>query len=310
MQREPRRVLWIDDDPGSVEDACAQLEISNIQPVVAHDFNTAFQHLKSQRFDIVLIDSHLRDARNSYRPGGWVVEYLRAGKLGPLNAAAPFAFVIGFRDRFLPLWDWKGRDDFLGVLEKKADVVRAMEKMLASLLIAPGLVDSSGQSFAHGSHAQQQLEVRFKIISAAAWLELNKQPRLLRELDPRQFEELVAELFERDGFDVTLTPFGRDRGVDLYAARATGLGELRYVVQCKRYTRPIGPALVRELRGVVDREDASCGVLVTTSSFTPGANQEQHIFPSRISLQDLQDVAGWLRRDPIFTMPDRSISSR
>ncbi len=39
--------------------------------------------------------------------------------------------------------------------------------------------------------------------------ELNKNPALLYRLSPRRFEQLVADLLDRDGFEVEVTPATR-----------------------------------------------------------------------------------------------------
>ena len=93
------------------------------------------------------------------------------------------------------------------------------------------------------------------------------------ELSPRKFEELVAELYRRRGFKVTLTSSTGGKGVDVYVVRHDELGSSLSVVQAKRYRpdRKIGVSLVRELKGTVATTNASAGVLLTTSFFTKGA---------------------------------------
>ncbi|QTE36496.1 restriction endonuclease [Mucilaginibacter gossypii] len=43
---------------------------------------------------------------------------------------------------------------------------------------------------------------------------IKNKPALLHQITPRQFEELVGEMFYKDGFDVTLTQQTRDNGKD------------------------------------------------------------------------------------------------
>ena len=62
----------------------------------------------------------------------------------------------------------------------------------------------------------------------------------IRELPWRQFEELVAEVFRRDGFTVIEnTGAGADGGVDIRLRK----GRKNYLVQCKNWRkRSIGVA--------------------------------------------------------------------
>jgi CRISPR/Cas system Type II protein with McrA/HNH and RuvC-like nuclease domain len=48
---------------------------------------------------------------------------------------------------------------------------------------------------------------------------LARHPHLMRNLDPRKFEELVAELLRDKGYEVELTPRTRDGGLDIIAIK-------------------------------------------------------------------------------------------
>jgi restriction system protein len=153
--------------------------------------------------------------------------------------------------------------------------------------LAPASVDAAVQAF--GS-------VTDELLAAIA-----RDPKILYRLHWRQFEELVAELLDRQGFDVTLTPPSRDGGIDIYARRVEPLGSSLYVVECKRYgpEQPIGPDLVRTLYGVVERVRATRGILATTSFFTLGARKEAAgDLAYRITLRDGSDITRWIRRGP------------
>jgi hypothetical protein len=76
---------------------------------------------------------------------------------------------------------------------------------------------------------------------------LDKSPDLLFQLPSRRFEELVAEILEKQGYEVDLTPASGDGGFDMYAAKKDGLGKFLYLVECKRYTPPnkVGVEIIR-----------------------------------------------------------------
>lgn len=64
--------------------------------------------------------------------------------------------------------------------------------------------------------ALREVEVRVQAIADELIRWLARRPELLYQLRPRQLEELMAELYEREGFEVELTPETRDGGVDLF----------------------------------------------------------------------------------------------
>jgi hypothetical protein len=125
---------------------------------------------------------------------------------------------------------------------------------------------------------------------------LARNPELLYELNPRKFEELVAELLKAQGFEPTLTPRSRDGGRDILAARSDSLGSLLYLVECKRYapTNKVGVELVRAIHGVTQAERATKGVIVTTSSFTKGAIAFASPLQYTIGLHDFEALKLWL----------------
>jgi RNA recognition motif-containing protein len=127
---------------------------------------------------------------------------------------------------------------------------------------------------------------------------LQKDPSLLYQIPPRAFEELVADLLNRKGYDVTLTPASKDGGKDIYAARRNELGSFLYIVECKRYsaTHKVTVELVRQLFGVVTAEKATAGILATTSFFTRAAKDFQCKFAAhQISLKDYNGILDWLQ---------------
>jgi len=126
---------------------------------------------------------------------------------------------------------------------------------------------------------------------------LKQRPEGLYTIEPRQFEELVAELLANFGWEVTLTPKTKDGGYDIFAIAkniAPGVNAA-WVIECKRYMRErkVGVEIVRALYGAKTSFDGVNAMLATTSSFTRGAQQFKS---SRYNLE-LRDYAGvveWL----------------
>ena len=58
---------------------------------------------------------------------------------------------------------------------------------------------------------------------------LNANPGKMRDLQPRKFEELVAEMWKNQGFEVSLTPSTRDGGMDVIAVRKESILSLIHI---------------------------------------------------------------------------------
>jgi Restriction endonuclease len=100
---------------------------------------------------------------------------------------------------------------------------------------------------------------------------IGAQPARAFDLSPRRFEELVASVFASSGFTVQITASSKDGGKDLVVLQASD--EVAAIVEVKRWRRPIGVELVRQLRGVQLGEGVPHAVLVTASSYTRGAHE-------------------------------------
>lgn len=127
---------------------------------------------------------------------------------------------------------------------------------------------------------------------------LKMDPRKLFELTPRNFEELIGELLEKQGYSVKITPQTRDGGKDLLIATPSDLGELIYLVECKKYaeSNPVSVNIVRELYGVLEAERATAGLIITTSSFTKDAIKFQNSIKHRMALKDYEKIVQWIAK--------------
>ena len=116
------------------------------------------------------------------------------------------------------------------------------------------------------------------------------------QLDPRQFEELVAEIWRTLGYETELTTRTKDGGRDVIAVRKLE-ANVRFLIECKRYgpSHKVGVELVRALHGVTTHEKATKGILATTSTFTRGAKSffDDHMW--ELEPRDFDGVVDWVK---------------
>lgn len=142
-----------------------------------------------------------------------------------------------------------------------------------------------------------EFQISIATLSETIALELQKNPEAIRNLTPRQFEELVAELMEKSGYEVELTQKARDGGVDIYAVKKDAFGKFLTIVDCKKYRadRTIGIEFVRQMVGTMQIEDASHAMVASTSSFSSVAKGFEAEHKYKISLKDHSDIVNWTR---------------
>ena len=130
---------------------------------------------------------------------------------------------------------------------------------------------------------------------------LARNPRDLYRLHPKMFEELISEIFMREGYTTELIKSWNqaDGGVDIIAVRRDiGGYRVRYAIQCKRNAahNRISADPIRALAGVLDRFQAHVGVIATTSYFTEPAKKEVEGHLWKINLRDYESIVAALKR--------------
>lgn len=88
-------------------------------------------------------------------------------------------------------------------------------------------------------------------------------------LDPIQFEHYCADILRSNGWDARVTQASGDQGIDVIAS----LGNVKAVLQCKKYSQPVGNAAVQEIFAGKQHEQAHVAAVVSNATFTPSAKQ-------------------------------------
>ncbi len=100
------------------------------------------------------------------------------------------------------------------------------------------------------------------------WLARAGLPEIDR-MDGRDFEEKIAQLFRRKGYQVEITPYMGDWGADLIIAS----NGRRAVVQVKRWKKRVSPRAVQEAVASKAKYNCQEAMVVTNSYFTEAARE-------------------------------------
>jgi len=97
----------------------------------------------------------------------------------------------------------------------------------------------------------------------------------LTQISPQKFEDTIAELYSRMGYQVKQTPPTKDKGIDIYAKRFSESGVEFLAIQCKHYPNGVvGVEHARALYGVIqDHPEITKGILITTGRFSKGCKE-------------------------------------
>lgn len=112
-----------------------------------------------------------------------------------------------------------------------------------------------------------------------------------RQFAGHRLQDLVAAIFEVEGYATVVSPPGKDGGVDVLAGKGLlGLEEPRVCVQVKATSNPTGIDLVNGLLGVVTSHGASYGLIVSMGGFTQDARRKAREQFFKVRLWDSDDL--------------------
>ena len=163
------------------------------------------------------------------------------------------------------------------------------------------LFPQGGVSYDRADLAQPETRLRIARLSPSFHL-LERFLESAAHLDAltwREFEELIADLLEKDGYTVTVGPGTKDGGKDITATKQLEeVGQFMSVWQAKKLMpgNKVELAVIRELADTRSQHKASKGVVVTTTYLTRGAlervQQDQYL----LGKVDRDDLLRWIRR--------------
>ena len=89
------------------------------------------------------------------------------------------------------------------------------------------------------------------------------------EMSGSDYEEYCANILSNAGWKVSITKASNDQGVDIVAE----IENLKYCIQCKRYSNPVGNKAVQEVYAGKDHYGGTHSVLVSNAGFTKSAKE-------------------------------------
>lgn len=149
-------------------------------------------------------------------------------------------------------------------------------------------------------HKNLGSEVReiLRVVSRKFATLIAADPRVLDELEWRDIERTIAEVFDGLGFSVTLTPASKDGGKDV-VLECTVLGRhTEYIVEVKHWRagNRVGSEALRSFLNVVVRESRHGGLFLSTYGYCDNAfEQLSEVDRQRLRFGDREKVIALCR---------------
>jgi len=84
-----------------------------------------------------------------------------------------------------------------------------------------------------------------------------------------EFEYFLAERLKEHGYKTSMTPQSNDYGADIIAIK----DNIKYVIQCKFYSKPLGMQAVQEVLGALNYYQSNIAIVATNSTYTRQATE-------------------------------------
>ncbi|WP_121614407.1 restriction endonuclease [Mesobacillus foraminis] len=112
-----------------------------------------------------------------------------------------------------------------------------------------------------------------QVLIRARYLKNDYSVDTLLSLDPTEFENLIAKLYKKLGYEVKITPSTRDGGKDVIAEIGTVGRREKLFIECKRYKKNVGVVWARALLGTISNSKVTKGVLIGAKGFSAGTKK-------------------------------------
>ena len=135
----------------------------------------------------------------------------------------------------------------------------------------------------------------FDALNSELYEYFSKNSDQLARLHWRQFEKLVAEVLQAQGFETELGPGHADGGVDIRLLQRDPIGDMLTLVQVRKYNKryQIRLEAVQALHGAKEAEGADKSLFVTTSRYQPAAKNFAGRDNVQMELYVSDDVRKW-----------------
>lgn len=139
--------------------------------------------------------------------------------------------------------------------------------------------------------------VRLDTIDLALYRAIQSNPELLRTMNWRKFEKLLADVLETLEYEIELRKGTKDGGIDIIAVkRSEEWGDHRYLLQAKRWKNRVGVEPVQRLLFLKNHLGATKCCLATTSTFTRGAWALGRDYRWELELRDHSGLRKWIEK--------------
>jgi HJR/Mrr/RecB family endonuclease len=189
--------------------------------------------------------------------------------------------VVGFLGALFSAWAWRSEVKVKRRVQKHEEKMRADERAEEQAKMQA----DEKLRIMEAAHARREEQERIRIESL---LRRDVVRDEINYMSGVEFERFMADVFRQKGYGVETTKASGDQGVDLLL----DIEDKKIAVQLKRWTGPVGNAVVGATFAGIAHYEADEGWIITTSTFTRSARELAR--STRVRLIDGKELGDWL----------------
>ncbi|WP_413989103.1 restriction endonuclease [Labrys okinawensis] len=211
------------------------------------------------------------------------------------NGKAPVAFIMYFSSTFENVIYGELEGEFTDLLDTHGFWYENADGTNLYFYPADGPRRAAYANYFHWEWICHLVQPDLADVYEELYAHFARRPVDLQRLGWREFEILLARIFQTQGFTTELGPGRGDGGIDIKLLQRDPIGDVLTLVQVKKYAarNKIGLEAVAALSGIAGVEGAQRSLFVTTSSYLPVAKRFAARTSGALKLYTSADVAQW-----------------
>jgi CheY-like chemotaxis protein len=301
----PPIALVIEDDTSISQRISNYIKKFDFDVIESNHLDDAISSIKNQNVDLVMMDLNLKNISNSDKINGIDIgeSIQRLTKKIPLIGYSSFKWDQPEKFENLSIFD--------EIISKDNEFNPKYEEFIKSLR------DTVADEYKRNDDIVEETPesddkkpsspiIQLENIDPALYSALINTPELIKSLEWRVFEKLLADILKTFGYEIELKRGTKDGGIDIVAfSKSKDWGEEKYLLQAKRWKNKVGIEPVQQLMFLHGTERATKSCLATTSTFTRGAWQLRAQYQWQLELRDYHGIQDWISRASKIKFNDR-----
>jgi len=284
-------ILLVEDEPETAQRISESFNVHGFNILKMESLKDINTSISNNDIDLVMVDLSLSEIQSETHKN--FVGNIKSISDIPLIAYSSYKWEKPERHEDLSYFD----ELFTKTKDPNQNIDNVLNSIKELISNRSSKVSENGQKSQDPNEIPSSSVIKIETIDSTLYSALKESPELLKTLDWRIFEELLADILDTFGYEVELKQGTKDGGIDIIAiSKSEDWGIQKYLLQAKRWKNRVGVEPVQQLMFLHSAEHATKSCLATTSTFTSGAWKIRNQYQWQLELRDFYGIQEWINR--------------